>query len=202
VLLLQAQAAAGAGRVDEALRLEQRLMEMGDPRGYSGLARVAQLWTSVRFAQLRSAARERGDDEALTALRSRMSRSGVLHGARPFRATLTWSHPDARLSLWAAYPGAPTTRPADIAPEFGIEAFDVAEVVPGTYRIEARRLGTDRLGTVEAQLVLVWNEGREDEEVRIVPLTFDPTHASYAWTVNERTVTEASPSAAASGGAR
>ena len=208
VLLLQAQAAAGAGRVDEALRLEQRLMEMGDPRGYSGLARVAQLWTSARFAALRQAARERGDEEALTALRSRMSRSGVLHGARPFRATLTWSHPDARLSLWAAYPAtgragsAPLTRPADIAPEFGIEAFDVAEVVPGTYRIEVRRLDTDRLGTIEAQLVLVWNEGRDDEEVRIVPLTFDPTHSTYGWTVNERVVTDAPASVAATGGGR
>lgn len=201
VLLLQAQAAAGAGRTDEALRLEQRLMEMGDPRGYSGLARVAQLWSSVRFASLRSAAREGGDTEALTALRSRMSRSGVLHGARPFRATLTWSHPDARLSLWAAHPSMPLSRPDDLAPEFGIEAFDVAEIAPGTYRIEVRRLGTDRLGTIEAQLVLVWNEGREDEEIRVVPLTFDPAHATYGWTIVDHVVT-AAPTTTPTGGAR
>src|SRR5690606_25177554 len=50
VLLLLAQAAAGTGRIDEALRLEQRLMETAQPGAAKGIARIAQLWSSVRLA--------------------------------------------------------------------------------------------------------------------------------------------------------
>jgi Ca-activated chloride channel family protein len=38
VLLLLAQAAAGTGRIDEALRLEQRLMETAEPGAERGVA--------------------------------------------------------------------------------------------------------------------------------------------------------------------
>ena len=195
VLLLLASAAAGTGRTDEALRLEQRLMETSSPysgASRDGIARVAQLWSSVRFAMLRSDAREAGDETRLAALSQRMRRSGVLNGAGAFRATLTWSHPDARVSLWASHPAMPVTRPDELSPEFGIEAFDVAEQEAGAYRIEVRRSTEDRLGTVQAQLVMVWNEGRSDEVVRVVPLTFDAAHARYAYTVTGTNVADVS----------
>jgi Ca-activated chloride channel family protein len=195
VLLLLASAAAGTGRTDEALRLEQRLMETSSPysgASRDGIARVAQLWSSVRFAMLRAEAREAGDETRLAALSQRMRRSGVLNGAGAFRATLTWSHPDARVSLWASHPSMPVTRPEELSPEFGIEAFDVAEQEEGAYRIEVRRSTEDRLGTVEAQLVMVWNEGRSDEVVRVVPLTFDAAHARYAYTVTGTNVADVS----------
>ncbi len=67
-LLLLAQAAAGAGRVDEALRLERRLMQTAQPGASQGIARTALLWSSVRFARLRKAAKDRNDDERLEAL--------------------------------------------------------------------------------------------------------------------------------------
>ncbi|MBC7172125.1 MAG: tetratricopeptide repeat protein, partial [Polyangiaceae bacterium] len=139
VLLLIAQAAAGAGRIDEALRLEQRLAETAQPGGASGTARTAILWSSVRLAELRKAARARNDEERLRAYLGRMRRGGVLREARALRASLTWSHPDANLSLWAAHPGLSVKRPSDIAPEFGIEAFDLETQEPGVYRIEVLR---------------------------------------------------------------
>ena len=200
VLLLLASAAAGSGRTDEALRLEQRLMETSAPgSARDGIARVAQLWSSVRFATLRNEARTAGDEVRLAALSQRMRRSGVLTGSGALRATLTWSHPDARLSLWAAHPSMPITRPDDLAPEFGIEAFEVTEQEPGSYRFEVRRAGEDRLGTIEATLTVVWNEGTTDEVVRIVPLTFDASHTGYGWTVTGSTLTDAAVSV---GGAR
>ncbi len=188
VLLLLASAAAGAGRTDEALRLEQRLMETSAPSAggalRGGLARVAQLWSSVRFALLRREAREAGDAERLAALLQRMRRSGVLAGSPALRASLTWTHPDARLSLWAAHPGGPVTRPEDLSPEFGLEAFEVAEQEAGTYRIEVRRGGEYRVGTVEGQLVVVWNEGRPEETVQVVPVRFAPgSPSTLAFTV-------------------
>ncbi len=75
--LLLAQAAAGAGRVDEALRLERGLMQTAQPGSSEGIARTALLWSSVRFARLRKQAEERSNQERLEALARRLRRSGV-----------------------------------------------------------------------------------------------------------------------------
>ncbi|MCB9592666.1 MAG: hypothetical protein H6719_08030 [Sandaracinaceae bacterium] len=190
-LLLLAQAAAGTGRIDEALRLEQRLMETAQPGAEQGIARIAQLWTSVRLAKLRAAAREANDEERLGALDRRVRRSGVLGVAGDLRATLVWSHPDAQIGLWAAHPNDGLARPAEIAPEFGIEAFDVPEQDDGTYRFEVRRADASSPTDMAAELVLVWHEGREDEVVEVVPLDFSGGRAAYAWTLTGSALTEA-----------
>lgn len=192
VLLLMARAAAGAGRVDEALRLERRLAETAAPGNVTGLARVAQLWSSVRFAELRQDAS--GDDERLQALDRRRRASGVLRSASPFRATLVWSHPDADISLWGAFPGLGHTRPPDIAPAYGIEAFDVPEFEDGTYRVEVRRSGERMATTYTAKLVFIWNEGRSDERVEIRELSFGPGDMVAAFEVEGTTLREATPS--------
>ncbi|RLB57255.1 MAG: hypothetical protein DRJ42_00720, partial [Deltaproteobacteria bacterium] len=62
VLLDLARAAAGAERLDEALRLEQRLSETADAGAKEGIAELARLWTrstAVRGAGLRRGARRR-----------------------------------------------------------------------------------------------------------------------------------------------
>jgi len=189
-LLLLAQAAAGTGRIDEALRLEQRLMETAQPGSERGIARVAQLWTSVRLAKLRHTAREAGDEERLAALGRRVRRSGVLSSSGDLRATLVWSHPDAQIGLYAAHPDQPLARPAEIAPEYGIEAFSVPEQESGTYRFEVRRADPEAPTQIEAELVLVWHEGRADEVVRIVPLVFSEGREDYAWTLRADAFTE------------
>jgi Ca-activated chloride channel family protein len=199
VFLLLAQAAAGAGRVDEALRLEQRLAETAQPGSVDGVARTALLWSSVRYAKLRKDARGSRDDEQLRALLARMRRSGVLGIAGQMRVSLTWSHPDAGLSLWAAYPGLGLGRPTDISPELGIEALDVAEAEPGRYRIEVRRAGTGHLTAVHAELVVVWNEGQPDEQIDVVPIELDATHAARAWTIEGRTLADAAVEAPRTG---
>jgi tetratricopeptide (TPR) repeat protein len=190
--LLLAQAAAGAGRVDEALRLEQGVMQTAQTGATEGIARTALLWSSVRFARLRQAAREGDDAERMEALAQRLRRSGVLREARALRVTLVWSHPDAQLSLWAGMPGLSATRPTDITPDLGLEAFELEEQEPGTYTFEVRRMPdpSGALTTVTAQLVVVWNEGREDERVELVDLTFDAGRSVYAWTIAGRTLTE------------
>lgn len=184
VLLLLAQAAAGAGRVDEALRLEGSLMEAADPQSRDGLARIALLWSSVRFAELRKAARAAHAEDELRALESRMRRSGVLRAASDLRATLVWSHPDADLALYGAHPGTPLRRPDDLGGEFGIESFDVEEAEAGAYRIEVRRTGQTRLTRLEAKLVVVRNEGEDDEWIETIPLVFDTDHRAFAWTID------------------
>ncbi len=197
VMLFLAQAAAGAGRIDEALRLEQRVAETAEPGESFGVARAAILWSSVRFAKLREKAREEHDDEALESLAARMRRSGVLREAGDMRVTLTWSHPDAQLSLWAAHPGLGLSRPTDISPEHGIEAFDVLEKEDGAYRIEVRRGPPEhgqRETALEGQLVVVWNEGTPEEKVAVHAITFPAPQdgrspeLARAWVIEGRTM--------------
>ncbi len=190
VLLLLALAAGGAGRTDEALRLEQRVMEMAPAGMASGPSRSAQLWSSVRFAHLRNDARTAGNETELGALASRMRRGGVLRGAGDLRATLTWAHPDAQLSLWAAYPRLPLGRPEDLAGELGLEAFEVTDQEPDqTYRLEVRRGSGDRLGAVHGELVVVWHEGRADEQIRIFSIDLLPGQ-TRALSISGRSIAE------------
>ncbi|MBX3270431.1 MAG: AgmX/PglI C-terminal domain-containing protein [Sandaracinaceae bacterium] len=190
VLLLLAQAAAGAGRVDEALRLEHTLMQTSEPGSSQGVARTALLWSSVRYARLRKTAREAGDRERLEQLDRRFRRSGVLREAGALRVTLVWSHPDAQLGLWVGLPGLPPTRPYDLSPEHGLEAFHLDEQEGAPYRFEVRRQrAADDLTRVAAQLVVVWNEGAQDEQIEIVELSFEPGRERFAWTLSGRTLT-------------
>jgi len=183
VLLLLAQAAAGTGRIEEALRLEQRLAETAPPGGAEGPARTAILWSSVRLAELRDAARHAGDAAKLRDYTAAMRRGGVLREASQLRATLVWAHPDADVSLFAAHPGLGLSRPTDVSPELGLEAFDVREREDGTYRLEVRHAGRDGLTSVEAKLVVVFREGRADERIVIVPLRFTAGASTHAFVI-------------------
>lgn len=183
VLLLLAQAAAGAGRIEEALQLEQRLAETAPPGGAEGPARTAILWSSVRLAELRNAARQGGDADRLRAYLSAMRRGGVQREAGDLRATLVWAHPDADLSLYASHPGLSLSRPNDLSPELGLEAFDVREREDGNYRLEVRRGTRDSLTAVDAKLVVVFREGRADERIVIIPLRFAEGVARRAFTI-------------------
>jgi len=190
VLLLLAQAAAGAGRVNEALGLERRVTQTSEPGSSQGIARTALLLSSVRYARLFSQARQGDDAERLEELERRRRRSGVLREAGALRVTLVWAHPDAQLGLWIGLPGLSPSRPADISPEFGVEAFHLEEQEAAPYRIEVRRSADEHdLNLLQPQLVVVWNEGEDDERVEIIDLTFDQDRDHYAWTLTGRTLT-------------
>jgi Ca-activated chloride channel family protein len=197
VSLLLAQAAAGAGRVDEALRLEQQLMQSAAPGSSSGLARVALLWSSLRLAKLRHEARKAGATEDLRNLFARLRRSGAAREAGALRIYLVWSHPDAGLSLWTAHPGLTLTRPTDIAPEFGLEAFDLQEMESEPYQLEIRRQGSNFAADVSAELVLVWDEGEANERVHVEQLAFTEGQTTLAWTLTGRELQAATPERAA-----
>jgi hypothetical protein len=154
---------------------------------------VALLWSSVRYAELKQAAREANDADKLAALDQRLRRSGVLREASGLRATLVWSHPDAGVALWASHPRLPMTRPQDLSPELGLESFDVPEPEDGSYRLEVRRRGEFRTA-VDAKLVIVWREGTPEEQVRIVPLRFEPgKDRLHAFTIAGDALTEVTP---------
>lgn len=187
VLLSLAQAAAGAGRIDEALRLEARLAQTAEPGHERGLARTALLWSSVRFARLRQ-----GADEARAArIRHRMRRSGVLGQAVPLRVSLTFAHPDAHLALYVAPGRERLARASEIAPEHGIEVYEADEA--GPLRVEVRRELEDGGVPVLAELLVVWDEGADVERVEAVPLRFAPGEpTARAFVIEGRTLSPAS----------
>jgi Ca-activated chloride channel family protein len=104
VLLLMANAAAGMGRTDWALRLQQRVSQSAEAgRVGGGPAAWARLLSSVRLAELRQANRSRPD--RLARVHARGRRMGLHGWARDVTLAARWNHPDARLSLWVRYPG-------------------------------------------------------------------------------------------------
>jgi tetratricopeptide (TPR) repeat protein len=140
VLLLLARAAADAGRIDEALRLEQRLGETAEPQVDEGMASVARLWSTVRLARLELDAT---DDSTRAALRRRWRETGVLRDPPDLIAILTWPHPDDAPRLFARLPdaenaGAWTEATLGTA-SHGIVAMRVQEGEEGDYFFEIRR---------------------------------------------------------------
>jgi Ca-activated chloride channel family protein len=194
VQILLAAAAAGAGKVDEALRLEGRVASGSEPGSAGGNARWALLWSGVRLAAMRKEARDAHDADRLAKLAQRSNRSGVLREAGAFRAVLTWSHPDAGLELWTSFPEAPIARPEDLGSEYGIESWNVERLWPGAMQVEVRQTAEPGLRTVKADLWLIWNEGKQNERIEHRVLDLGKTKRAVAFRIADGSAAEvASP---------
>lgn len=171
-LLLLARAAADAGRIDEALRLEQRLSERTDPGSHEGAAGYARLWTAVRLARLKIAAE---DDEMRTAIRRRERQSGALREPPAIFVALTWRHPDDQPSLVMRYPSTDEDVGWEDAPlggvDHGVQAVRVREREDGEYLIELRRLELDEIRDTEVQLMVISHPGTDEERIETLDVT-------------------------------
>ena len=87
----------------------------------------------------------------------------------------------------------PLSRPVDIWSELGIESYEVEDQESGAYRIEVRRSAIDLATPVEAELVLIWNEGESNEQILVVPLRFEGEQTLFSWTITGRELAEAAP---------
>lgn len=186
VWLLLARAAAGAGRLDEALRLEQRLSESVAPGHLEGVAGVARLWSTVRLMTMAEGATE----EERAMLRRRRREAGILRDPPDLFVALTWAHPDDAPTLEAIGPWMPADdeRPEDeryaaadvSAKGFGLEAV-VAEELDGEVKLRVRREERDALRDLRAQLVVVRGLGDPEPRVRTqeIVLTRDRREALF-----------------------
>jgi TonB family protein len=170
VLILQALAAAGAGKIEEALGLEKRVVGDAEPGSESGLAKVALLWSSLRLAELREQARTvKGKDtaEELALLNLRARQSGIEGLYRPVRVLLTWAHPEADLDLRVAAPGESAGPAMDLAPQFGLLGWHShKDATPkGEYLVEVRRQDRARAIGYDVVLTVVVAEGQKDEQL-------------------------------------
>lgn len=164
VFLLLARAAADAGRVDEALRLEQRVAEAADGDAQEGDAAVAQAWTRVRLALLRA----ESDDPAVDAAVLRRQRhSGALRSPPALFAALTWAHPDDVIGMTVAYPDA-TERfePVQLTSQaHGINTLTLADLDEGALRMAFSRDEREELRPTDATLVVVLGLGTAEERI-------------------------------------
>jgi tetratricopeptide (TPR) repeat protein len=171
VLLLLARAAADAGRIDEALRLEQRLSEATEPGVDEGAASYARLWTTVRLARLENAARE---DDLRAQIRRRWREAGVLRDPPDVFAALSWSHPDDAPRLLVHWPGIEDASAFEDASlggaAHGISAVRVREREEGDHLFEVRRDERDALRDVEAELVVIVRPGTTEQRILFQPI--------------------------------
>ena len=172
VLLLLARAAADAGRIDEALRLEQRLSESTDPGVDEGAAGFARLWTAVRLARLKLDAE---DDDMRTAIRRRERQSGALREPPAVFTALTWRHPDDHPELLVRYPSTDADvgwEPVDLGgPDHGIYAARVREREEGEYLFEVRRLERDEIRDLDTEVLIITNLGTTEEHIERLPVS-------------------------------
>jgi Ca-activated chloride channel family protein len=174
VLLLLAMAAAGAGHIEEALGLEQRVISTSEPGSETGVSRIALWQTSLRLAQLRQEARDKSDAEGLARLFLRTQKAGAMSLARPLRVLLTWAHPEADLDLRIAAEDESPGPANDLAPQLGFLGWHSHKTASlrGDYRIEVVR--RDRPGALKygGELTVLTNEGEKNEKLWRLPLSF------------------------------
>ena len=179
VLLLLAMAAAGAGHIEEALGLEQRVIGTAEPGSASGLSRTALLSSGLRLSQLRAEARSKSDSEALARLLLRARQTGAAGLARPVRVFVTWAHPEADLELKVAEDGSfgPAT---ELAPQFGLLGWASApdQSASAPLQIEVSRGASAGALTYPVELTVVVSEGDPAEQVWRVPIQLDAQHGS------------------------
>lgn len=177
-LLLLAMAAAGAGHIEEALGLEQRVIGTAEPGSENGLSKIALLTTSLRLAELREEARKRNDAEGLARLLLRARQSGALGLARPVRVLLSWAHPEASLELRVGAPGEGLGPPSELAPQFGLLGWHSSKEGKPTdmYEIEVTRTDSAPAGSYPAQLTVITSEGEPAEKLWQIPLKLDAEH--------------------------
>jgi tetratricopeptide (TPR) repeat protein len=173
VLLLLARAAAGAGRLDEALRLEQRL---GEEEGElaEGPAAIARLYTAARLARLRAATT---DPAELAAIAARERGTGAFRRPPDLLVALTWAHPEDRLALRVRYPGAEGPDAFEDAPldggPYGIAGLELAQRDPGALTLRVIRGEAHDLRPSRATLTVVLAPGTDHPKVLERELVLD-----------------------------
>lgn len=199
ILVRVAWAARMLGRLDEAIRLAERVTAESAPGARAPLIEAVVAWVACELAIA-------SNDPALPAasvpqLRARWRRSPAAQGAGAVRAVLRWTHPDDGAELWVTLPGAPSQRADVMASAVPLEATTLAER-PAALSLEVRRGGGARpRGT--ADLIVLWAEGTADERLLRTTVTFDPEHPRVFFDVTPTALTERPlVVAATAGGAR
>jgi len=193
VSLLLAGAAAGMGKIEEAVGWAEKAGASAAPDG-SELGRVAREWASVYLAWAREDAKAAGRDKDVTALRERVRRlaSADQAGGGNVRVFLTWTHPEVHPVLWSNALGSPAPAPHGDA-LLGLAVVSAAATRPGTF-VEVHLEDEDadraaRLGA-DATLTAIYDEGADDERILRVPVHLSPAKAVRRFRLDRAGLTE------------
>ncbi len=199
VILLLARAAADAGRIDEALRLEQRVSESAEPGvapgAESSAAIAARLWSEVRLARLSMDA----DEATRAAIRRRVRETGALRDPPEAMVFLTFEHPDDAPLLSIRWPSADRAgsgeaagdRPFDAADlgavRSGVLAIRVAEREEGDHLLQITRADAESLRDWSAELMVIVHPGTAEERVMVQPITLSRTERTrrFTWSASD-----------------
>ncbi len=189
VLLRQAIAARMAGRLDEAIRLAERVAEQSGSSESGGPSDVAAAWIGVELALAGHAPGV--DPETLEALRARWRRSPAARASGAVRIVLRWSHPDDGAELWLALPGEPVRRSDLMAQSVPFETTALPEV-PASISLQIRRAASAR-PSGRAELIIVWNEGTPTERIDVHAIALDDATPRRTFTATVTGLTETTP---------
>lgn len=197
VILLLARAAADAGRVDEALRLEQRVSESAEPGADAGAeasaATSARLWSAVRLARLGLEA----DEATRVLLRRRVRETGALRDPPDALVLLTFEHPDDAPLLAVRWPSADAAgsgeaagnRPfvsADLGDvRNGVTAIRITEREAGEHVFQVTRPDAESLRDWTAELLILVHPGTPEERVVRQVITLTRTTRSVRFALGE-----------------
>ncbi len=176
VLLRQAMAARMAGRLDEAIRLAERVAQESSS-GNGTLGDVASAWIGIELAI--AASEPNAQRSVVDALRSRWRLSSAARGAGALRLILRWYHPDDAGEMYLQLQGQTPRRSDWVAGSVFFESTIFADA-PGPLALEVRR-GVGARSRGKAELILLWNEGQPTERLERRPLTFDETHTHFVF---------------------
>ncbi len=199
VLLLLANAAAGMGRSDEALRLCSRIAEaVGAKSGDRGAAAWARALYAVLYGRLFLQTK---DAKLLEKLTQRGHSDGIGGYAGPLLFAVTWPHPDANIELYLAPPGsepvpikkpAKGAKPAVANPDgerattqagiIGLEAQRYDRFAAGNWRLTVRKTGRTT-GPMDAELLILQDAGGAKPLIRRQSVRFSgtPETRTYAF---------------------
>lgn len=179
VVLALARAAAGAGRIHEAMQLEQGLAESAEPGSAMDLATVARIWTEIRLAALWT----QSEGPAREVVEDRIRGAGILRDPPAVSVLLHWPHPDDRPTLHIRYPGRELMNRAGSsgeedafdpagarAPLFGTEAIKIREREPDVYLFEVRRLEKEQIRHTQGELLVWVSPGTAEAKVLRLPV--------------------------------
>ena len=188
VLLLLADAAAGLGRFDEALRLSSRVAEaVGAQNSARGASAWARVLYAIRLAKLRAEAKQKGDQNLLGQLTVRGRSDGLSGYAGKLLVALTWAHPDAGLQLLITPPGRlddktnPSGERANIqGGSVGLEAQRFDRVEAGDWRFVVYKPSAGKgQGSYRGELTVLFDEGGAQESVLVAPIEI-PAGSDYS----------------------
>ena len=176
VMLLLADAAAGLGRSDEALRLVSRVAEaVGAQKTQKGAPAWARALYAVRLSRLVDEAQKRGDQNLLASLKMRGRSDGLGSYAGQLLLAVTWSHPDAKFELEVTPNGRGTepTRAAILGGSVGIEAHRADRYDGSEWKLRVSKPQSSTApGEYRGEVTAILYAGTKDETVLRQPLVF------------------------------